>query len=278
MLIQSNPSVLVNSVSKEYKATEPSLSDFLRPSRRNIVKALSDVSFCAEKGDYVGVVGRNGSGKSTLFRLIAGSEAQSSGDILVSGEPTLLGVSAALQPQLSGVMNIKLGLLAQGLSKAEVEDQWGSVAEFADIGDAIHRPMKTYSSGMGSRLKFAISTAVVRDILLVDEALSTGDVAFADRAQKRMDGFLDNAGTIFLVSHGTQLIEDNCNRALWLHEGEVVTEGEPKVVCKLYRDWAHRLVTGKPEEAAEFFAEAKGSYTRPRFLLESVAMKFLDQV
>lgn len=278
MLRQSNPSVLVNHVSKEYNASEPTLSDLFRPNKKNVVRSLSDVTFCAEKGDYVGVIGRNGSGKSTLFKLIAGSEAQTSGDIMVSGEPTLLGVSAALQPQLSGIMNIKLGLLAQGLNKSEVENRWESVAEFADIGDAVFRPMKTYSSGMGSRLKFAISTAVIRDILLVDEALSTGDVAFADRAQKRMDDFLDDAGTIFLVSHGTQLIEDNCNRALWLHEGEVVTEGDPKIVCKLYRDWVHRLVTGKPEEAAEFFAEAKASYIRPKYLLESVATKFLDQV
>ncbi len=270
MLTLSNPSVVVDSVTKTYPVNDPSIFDRIKPGASNRVTALDNISFVSNKGDYVGVIGRNGSGKSTLFRLIAGSESPSRGQILVDGEPTLLGVSAALQPQLSGVMNIKLGLLAQGVSKIEVEQRWKEVADFADIGDAVYRPMKTYSSGMGSRLKFAISTEVVRDILLVDEALSTGDAAFADRAQERMDRFLDGAGTIFLVSHGTGLIEDNCNRALWLHEGKVVTEGEPKVVCKLYRDWAHRLVTGKPDEAAEFFAQAKASYKIPKFHYESI--------
>ncbi|WP_411708722.1 ABC transporter ATP-binding protein [Corynebacterium sp. LaCa116] len=277
MLKLSNPSVVLNSVTKSYPVSDPSLLDTFGLRRNATVDALREVSFVAERGDYVGVIGRNGSGKSTMFKLIAGSEATTSGEVLVGGEPTLLGVSAALQPQLSGVMNIKLGLLAQGMSKREAEEYWPSVAEFADLGEAVHRPMNSYSSGMGARLKFAISTSVVRDILLVDEALSTGDVAFADRAQERMDGFLDEAGTIFLVSHGTQLIEDNCNRALWLHEGSVVTEGDPKTVCKLYRDWAHRLVTGKPEEAAEFFAEAQASYFPPRIIYESQAAKFLNR-
>lgn len=276
MLKLSDPSVVLNSVTKSYPASEPTFLDTLGLRRKETVDALKQVSFVAERGDYVGVIGRNGSGKSTMFKLIAGSEAATSGEVLVGGEPTLLGVSAALQPQLSGVMNIKLGLMAQGMNKREADESWQSVAEFADLGEAVHRPMRTYSSGMGARLKFAISTAVARDILLVDEALSTGDVAFADRAQKRMDGFLDQAGTIFLVSHGTQLIEDNCNRALWLHEGAVVTEGDPKIVCKLYRDWVHRLVTGKPEEAAQFFAEAQASYVPPRIIYESQAVKFLN--
>lgn len=233
------------------------------------VRALERVSFVSYTGESIGILGRNGSGKSTLLRLIAGGEAPTAGEIRVSSQPTLLGVSAALQPRLSGAQNIRLGLLAMGLSPEEVDEKFGDICRFADIGDAIYRPMNTYSSGMGARLKFAISTSVHPEILLVDEALSTGDASFTDRAQKRMRRMLESSGTVFLVSHGAAVIQETCTRAIWLHDGRVIADGAAEDVTKSYRVWGNRKATGKDEEAAAIIKKMEGYYHTPKIELMS---------
>ncbi|QGU08482.1 Teichoic acids export ATP-binding protein TagH [Corynebacterium occultum] len=204
-----------------------------------------------------------------MLRLIAGGESPTSGDIRVSSQPTLLGVAAALQPKLTGARNIRLGLLAMGLTPDDVEDKFDEICEFADIGEAIDRPMNTYSSGMGSRLKFAISTSLSPEILLVDEALSTGDASFTDRAKERMDGFLSNSGTVFMVSHAADTIQKSCNRAIWLHEGRIIADGAAESVTKSYRVWGNRAATGKHEEAAEIIRKIEGYYKPPIIKLEN---------
>lgn len=263
MFTYDDPTVLVNEVSKIYRAdNKRSLVGHLRgrSDKGAKVQALKNVSFVAERGECIGVLGRNGSGKSTLMRLIAGNEAPTHGELLVSGSPTLLNVSAALQPRLSGNENIRLGLLAQGVSPAMIPDLSKEICEFADIGDAVYRPMATYSSGMGARLKFAISTAVTREILLIDEALATGDAAFTRRAQDRMAGFLGDAGTIFLVSHAVSTIKAICTRAIWLHEGNVIADGNVEVVTHLYNKWTARVAMQKTDWAADLLDEIQQSY------------------
>ena len=205
------PSVAVQNVTKTYaigrgRSEDASAIRLGRPKRT--VEALKGVSFVAQPGETVGIIGLNGSGKSTLLRLIAGAEEPTSGRVLVRKKPMLLGVSPALHGDLTGAQNVYLGCLALGMPADKAKEQIKLIAEWTELGEAIDRPMSTYSSGMGSRLNFAISTAVEPDILLVDEALSTGDAAFGAKAKERINGVIERAGNLFLVSHSIGTVED----------------------------------------------------------------------
>lgn len=197
----------------------------------------------------VGIVGANGSGKSTFLRNIAGVEQPDRGRILVRYQPLLLGVSAALQPSLSGSENVRLGCLAMGLSPEEAAQAFDYVVELSALGAAIHRPMGTYSSGMGARLRFAIALAARPKILLIDEALSTGDASFAERSEKAMDELLAEAGTVLLVNHAAKVIQELCTRAVWMHKGEILMSGPAEAVAEKYRWWAWSVAKGKDDVA-----------------------------
>lgn len=212
---------------------------------RTTVRALRGVNFVAREGEMVGIVGANGSGKSTFLRNVAGVEQPDRGRILVRYQPLLLGVSAALQPSLSGSENVRLGCLAMGLSPEEAEAAFDFVVELSALGAAIHRPMETYSSGMGSRLRFAIALAARPKILLIDEALSTGDATFAERSEQAMDELLTEAGTVLLVNHAAKVIQDLCSRAVWMHRGEVLMDGPAEAVAEKYRWWAWNVAKGE---------------------------------
>lgn len=246
--------VLVDDVHVEYAARFKT-GRFSRQKKQ--VRALNGVSFTAFEGEFIGLVGKNGAGKSTLLRVIAGLQTPTQGQVLASDQPTLIGISAALNPSMSGDDNITLGCLAMGMSMAEVEAARAGVIELAGIGDAVYRPMNTYSAGMGSRLRFAISMAARPQIMLIDEALSAGDAAFADRARKAMNGLLDQAGTVFLVSHAAQTVEEMCTRALWIDEGKLIMDGDARAVARKYRWYAHALSQGDDEKAAGLLADAK---------------------
>ncbi|MDP9801223.1 teichoic acid transport system ATP-binding protein [Arcanobacterium wilhelmae] len=224
------------------------------------VPAVKDVSFIAYEGDFIGLLGQNGAGKSTLLRVLAGSEPPSKGAVYTATRPSLLGVNGALMPELSGIENAKLGLLALGFSPEEAEARIPEILDFCAIGDAIYRPMKTYSSGMGARLRFAISTAARPEILLIDEALSTGDSTFQQKSEERMSEMLSDAGTIFLVSHSAGLIEKMCNRAIWLNQGQIVTDGPAGPVSKAYQAWAKAVADKKPEEAQKILDNARTGF------------------
>lgn len=198
------------------------------------VEAVRNVSFVAHRGESIGLVGRNGSGKSTLLRSIAGLVPPTSGRIWLGGTASLLGVNAALLPKLSGRRNVWIGAQALGLSRREVREKLDEIIDFADIGEFIDLPMKSYSSGMGARLRFAISTARVPDILVVDEALSTGDAQFKARAQERIAEIREHAGTVFMVSHNADTMKRLCTRALWLDAGSVVMDGPAEEVVDAY--------------------------------------------
>lgn len=273
--MSGNPTVVVRNVSRIYRA-DNKRSIFTSRRRRSssapdskIVTALDGVNLVAEQGESIGVLGRNGSGKSTLMRLIAGNEVPNCGEVFTSSTPTLLNVSAALQPRLSGVDNIKLGLLAQGVPRSQLPELTAEIIDFADIGNAINRPMATYSSGMGARLKFAISTAVRREILLVDEALGTGDASFTERAQERMQSFRESAGTIFLVSHSAAEIQRQCNRAIWLHEGRVIADAPAELVTLLYRKWTARIARNNHDIADSLIRNVENVYQAPTIVLRS---------
>lgn len=221
------------------------------------VQALKGVSFAVREGEHVGIVGANGSGKSTLLRVIAGVEPAASGRVLAAATPMLLGVNAALLPSMSGRRNVRLGLLALGFRPNEVRERMPGVIKLAGIGEAIDRPMGTLSSGQGARLRFAIAAAANPDILLVDEALGTGDAAFAARSKRTIDELRSKAGTIFLVSHAAQTIEKMCTRAIWLHEGEIITDGPAVEVARAYRWWAHNVAQDETDKAGSLLAAAR---------------------
>lgn len=239
------PAVVVDDVHVEYKvlatgkraSAEDSARKLLQRSRSTRrVHALKGVTFTAHEGDSLGIIGPNGSGKSTLMRAIVGLTPTSHGAIYASSRPSMLGVGAALIRDLSGERNVVLGGLALGLTLEEIEAQYDQIVEFAGIKDFIELPMRTYSSGMTARLKFAIATAREHDILIVDEALAVGDRVFRQRSEARIRDIRDNAGTVFLVSHSMQSIRDTCNRVIWINQGELMLDGEPDEVIAAYED------------------------------------------
>jgi teichoic acid transport system ATP-binding protein len=158
------------------------------------------------------------------------------GVIYTSGEPALLGVGAALMQDMTGVRNIELGCLAMGMTPEEYRSHFQWIVDFADIGDFINYPMRTYSSGMSARLRFAIAAAKTREVLLIDEALATGDASFRRKSEARIRELCEEAGTIFLVSHGLQVIRDTCNRVIWLENGQIVMDGPTDSVVDAYED------------------------------------------
>ncbi|MBM6402950.1 ATP-binding cassette domain-containing protein [Phycicoccus sp. CSK15P-2] len=210
------------------------------------VHAVKDVSFVARHGESIGIIGRNGSGKSTLLRAVAGLMPPTNGHVWSDGTPSLLGVNAVLVKQLSGARNIYIGAQALGLSREEVDDVYADIVEFSGIGDAIDLPMSAYSSGMAARLRFAISTAAVPPVLVVDEALATGDADFRARSRERIEGLRERAGTVFLVSHSAASIRSMCDRAIWLDSGELVADGPVDLVLEAYQSSSKRPPRSHP--------------------------------
>ncbi len=226
------------------------------------VEAVKSVTFVAHAGEAIGIIGHNGSGKSTLLRAIAGLVPVTGGEVYARSIPVLLGVGAALEPNISGRRNIFLGGTALGVKREELEEQLDDIVEFAGLEEFIDLPLRTYSSGMRSRLQFAIATAVTPEILMVDEALSTGDAEFKERSDARIREMMAEAGTIFLVSHALKSITDVCTRALWLDHGRLVADGRPDEVVAQYEDHiarrkAARKADGKADVKAQANAEAR---------------------
>ena len=208
------------------------------------VHAVKGASFVAYKGEAIGLIGSNGSGKSTLLRAIAGLlPVERGGGIFAAGQPSLLGVNAALMNDLSGERNVELGCLAMGMSPDEVKEQAPGIIDFSGInerGDFSSLPMKTYSSGMAARLRFSIAAAKKHDVLLIDEALATGDAKFRKRSEQRVRDLRKDAGTVFLVSHSEQSIRDTCERSIWLESGAIRADGPTDDVLKEYESFVNK--------------------------------------
>lgn len=202
------------------------------------VHAVRGVSFQVGVGEVVGVIGANGSGKSTLLRAIAGLLPPSSGSVMVRSQPVLLTVAAALKPELSGYRNITLGCLAMGLPMSEIRERIDDVAEFAELGDALSRPLRTYSSGMRARLAFAIATLQHPDLLLIDEALAVGDRQFRAKSLARIRELQAEAASIVMVTHNLNEIRTTCSRAIWLDDGRIRMDGDTETVLTAYEGGA----------------------------------------
>ncbi|MBD7937200.1 teichoic acids export ABC transporter ATP-binding subunit TagH [Cytobacillus sp. Sa5YUA1] len=232
-------SVILNNITKKYKMYEGNkekLLDILLPkSYGEDFYALQNVSFTAEKGDVVGFIGVNGSGKSTLSNILAGIIPPTTGEVTINGKTALIAVNSGLNNQLTGRENIELKCLMLGFSKAQIKELEPEIIDFADIGKFIDQPVKSYSSGMKSRLGFAISVNIDPDILVIDEALSVGDQTFADKCLDKMNEFKAKGKTIFFISHSIGQMNRFCEKALWLEYGEVREFGPIKEVMPKYQ-------------------------------------------
>lgn len=209
-------------------------SKIAKKSRMREVHAVKGVSFVVHEGETIGIVGSNGSGKSSLMRAIAGLYPATKGAVYTFAKPTMLGVGAALLPNLSGEKNIMLGGLAMGYQKKEIAAASESIINFSGLKDFIDLPMRTYSQGMSARLRFSIAASKKHDILIIDEALAVGDRQFRLKAEAKIRKMREDAGTVFLVSHNMKSIQETCNRVLWIEKGELLMDGEPKEVCDAF--------------------------------------------
>ena len=235
------------------------------------VHAVRGVSFVAREGDAIALIGRNGSGKSTLLRAIAGLLPAETGAVYTSGKPSLLGVNAALMRDLSGERNILLGCMAMGMTREQAVARRDWIVEFADLGEFISLPMTAYSSGMAARLRFAIAASMSHEILMIDEALATGDAEFRRRSEKRIMQLRDEAGTVFLVSHSLGVVRMTCNRAIWLEKGEIVMDGEANVVVDAYE------AMYDPEQEAQERKRLRAKKRRERLAADEAALKVAEE-
>ena len=211
----------------------------LRKSKLEVYEALRGISFEVKKGEIMGIVGKNGSGKSTLLRAIAGIFSADSGSIeLESDSVSLLSIGVGFQKKLSGRENIILSGMLLGFSEQEVRDKMDDIIEFANLGKFIDMPVKTYSSGMYSKLAFSITAVLETDIMLIDEVLSVGDAKFKKKSYKKMQELImDENRTVVIVSHSTETLEKLCTSLLWLHEGEIKMQGDTKTVLDAYNEF-----------------------------------------
>ena len=214
----------------------------LRKSKLEVYEALRGISFEVKKGEIMGIVGKNGSGKSTLLRAIAGIFSADSGSIeLESDSVSLLSIGVGFQKKLSGRENIILSGMLLGFSEQEVRDKMDEIIEFANLGKFIDMPVKTYSSGMYSKLAFSITAVLETDIMLIDEVLSVGDAKFKKKSYKKMQELImDENRTVVIVSHSTETLEKLCTSLLWLHEGEIKMQGDTKTVLDAYNELWHK--------------------------------------
>ena len=229
----------LNKVYKLYRKPSDRLRDALgigRKKRYTELHALRDVSFSIGQGETVGIIGTNGSGKSTILKIITGVVNPTSGKLEVNGRiSALLELGAGFNQEYTGIENIYLNGTMMGFSREEIDARMDSILKFADIGDFVHQPVKTYSSGMFVRLAFALAINIDPEILIVDEALSVGDVFFQAKCYHKFEEFKQQGKTILFVSHDLGSIAKYCDRVILLNKGDLVAQGEPKKIVDLYK-------------------------------------------
>ena len=197
--------------------------------------AVKDVSFTVKKGETVGIIGRNGSGKSTLLQMICGTLTPTSGSIQIHGRiAALLELGSGFNPEFTGRENVYMSASVLGLTNKEIHERFYDIVAFADIGDFIDQPVKTYSSGMMVRLAFAVVVHVEPDVLVVDEALSVGDFVFQNRCMQKIQSLKSSGTSILFVSHDLSTVQIICDRVIWINCGEFQSSGSPSVVCQNY--------------------------------------------
>ena len=244
--MMNNIAIKVNHLSKVYKLYGKPidrLKESLHPLRKRYHKefyALNDVSFEIKKGETVGIIGKNGAGKSTLLKIITGVLTPSSGHVHVNGRiASLLELGAGFNPEYTGIENIYLQGTLMGYSKEEMDVKIDEILAFADIGDFVYQPVKSYSSGMFARLAFSVAINVDPDILIVDEALSVGDMLFQVKCINRMKVMMERGITVLFVSHDTHSIKTLCKKAIWIENGCLKEYGDAGIVSNKYIENQH---------------------------------------
>lgn len=252
--------IIVKNVTKKYKLyknTKERFIDLITPkSYGEDFYALSNVDFEADVGEVVGFIGINGSGKSTLSNIIAGIVPETSGTVKVNGQVSLIAVAAGLKNDLTGRDNIELKLLMLGFNKEEIKALEQDIIDFSELGKFIDQPVKSYSSGMKSRLGFAISVNVDPDILVIDEALSVGDKAFAEKSLEKMKEFKEDGKTMIFVSHSIGQMKKFCDKILWLEFGTVKEYGKVETVIPRYEAFLEKWKKLTKEEREKYRSNA----------------------
>jgi lipopolysaccharide transport system ATP-binding protein len=261
MTIQNNtpPIICFSGISKDFKIFDNEKNKFLNMLNEKwgefrTFKALTDISLNIKKGETVGLVGSNGAGKSTLLQILCGTLAPCSGTLTIEGKiGALLELGAGFNPEYTGIENAKFYCSLMGLSQANIAEKLPKILEFADIGDFINQPVKTYSSGMFVRLAFSVVIHVEPEILIIDEALAVGDEAFQAKCHSKINQLKLKGTTIFFVSHSAQSVISLCDRAVLLDHGELLMDGDPKTVIAHYQ----KLLYTPQEKRDEFRTHLK---------------------
>ena len=283
--MNKNTAIKVQNLTKTYKLyKEPidRLKEALNPFKKsyhNDFHALKNVSFEIKKGETVGIIGRNGSGKSTLLKIITGVLTPSSGRVAIHGKiSAILELGAGFNPEMSGLENIYLNTSINGMNKEATDKKIDEIREFAELGEFIHQPLKTYSSGMKARLAFAVAINIDPDILIVDEALAVGDAAFQRKCFAKMEQIREAGATILFVSHSEGSIVSLCSRAIWLSNGEKIIEGEPKLVTGLYMKNSQKKQINKVEIEKELLELEKSPKKKEEKEQAQIAKKETKQI
>ena len=258
------PAIVLNDVSKYYKFYEREFDRvreiFSGKSHFKKIEALKPVSLEVGKGEVLGIIGQNGAGKSTLLKVLANTILPSSGNFSINGRvAALLELGASFHPEMTGHENVYLSCAIQGLKQQEIDEVYQEIVSFAEIGDFIHRPVKTYSSGMFVRLAFSIATHIDPEILIIDEALSVGDGAFSRKSFDRIMDFKNAGKTILFCSHSMYQVEVLCDRVVWLENGSIRKSGEPVDVITEYSELM-RMSAPKEESLERSSVEEKDNF------------------
>lgn len=282
--MDNNYSIKIEHLSKVYKIFDKPtdrVKEALNPFHKRYSRdfyALNDVSLTIKKGETVGIIGKNGAGKSTLLKIITGVLTPSSGTIEVQGRiASLLELGAGFNPEMSGIENVYMNGTIMGYSKEEMDAKIGDIVDFADIGDFVNQPVKMYSSGMFARLAFAVNAFVEPDILIVDEALSVGDMKFQIKCMDKMEELLHGGCTVIFVSHDLNALRRLCQKAFFFDHGQLQAEGEVNAIADMYLEF---LDAPKPKREEETTEAPKGGATQPESVEEpeedkAKAVKFI---
>lgn len=226
-------------------------------SKERVHKALNNISFSVQSGEILGLIGMNGSGKSTLSRIIAGITFPTSGEVICNGYVNMLSANSGLNFYMTGLENIRYKCLLMGMKKKETEELLPKIVEFSDLGDYIYQPLRTYSSGMRARLGFSISVFIIPDVLIVDEALSVGDMGFSAKCAEKIKELKSQKRTIIYVSHAVTAMQGFCDRIIWLNQGKIVADDIPEKIIMPYCAFAREYADMTNEERKVFEPDIK---------------------